>query len=241
LAEYSNFHPNQELRFWLRSYERRMTMFPKGLIAGLSMLILAAAVIMVDENSCRAQSQNVPNLSGTWELIEYGGTTKGQLGSKFPQMTIEISQTASEVRITQRRIRRGVEDVQEFTYYPDGRGETNMGRVELWARNVPRFESVTQWQKDKLLSSYKEQLRLLTGSSTKDGDYSSRDSLDRRKDEWRLASNGKTLALTSSTVQMNSSSITGRQPAAGGSLDDKGQIAPMAEFNKQKLVFRKTS
>ena len=216
-------------------------MFPKGLIVGLSMLVLAAAVIIAGENSCRAQSQNVPNLSGTWELIEYGGTTKGQLGSKFPQMTLAISQTASEVKITQKRIRRGVEEVQEFTYYPDGRGETNMGRVELWPRNVPRFESVTQWQKDKLLSDYKGQLSLATGFSTKDGDYSTRDSLDRRKDEWRLASNGKTLALTSSTVQMNSGAITGRQPAPGGSLDDRGQMAPRAEFYKQKLVFRKTS
>jgi hypothetical protein len=216
-------------------------MFPKGLIVGLSMLILAAAVIMVDENSCRAQSQNVPNLSGTWELIEYGGTTKGQLGSKFPQMTLVISQTASEVKITQTRIRRGVEEVQEFTYYPDGRGETNMGRVELWPRNVPRFVSVTQWQKDKLLSDYKGQLSLMTGTSTKNGDYSTRDSLAGRKDEWRLASNGKTLALTSSTVQMNSVSVTGHQTAPGGSLDDMGQMAPRAEFYRQKLVFRKTS
>jgi len=217
-------------------------MFPKDLMVGLSMLILAAAVIMADQNSCRAQSQNVANLSGTWELIEYGGTTKGQLGSKFPQMTLTISQTASEVKITQKRIRRGVEEVQEFTYYPDGRGETNMGRVELWPRDVPKFESVTQWQKDKLLSDYKGQLSLLTGGSgTKDGDYYTRDSLRRRKDEWRLASNGKTLALTSSNMQMNSHIITGRLPVSGGTLDDRGQMAPQAVFSKQKLVFRKTS
>ena len=216
-------------------------MFPRFSIVGLSMLILAAAVIMVDANSCRAQSQNVPDLSGTWELIEYGGSTKDRLGSKFPNMTLVISQTGSEVKITQKRIIRGVGEVKEFTYYTDGRGETNIGRVELWPRSVPRFESVTQWQKDKLFSDFKGQVNVGTGSSGRDGEYLTRDSFDRRKDEWRLGSNGNTLALTSRNLRTDSSLITGSQPAPGGSLDDKGEVSSRAENNKLKLVFRKTS
>lgn len=216
-------------------------MFPKGLIVGLSILILAAAVIIVDEKSCRAQSQNVPDLSGAWELIEYNGITKAQLGPKFPKMTLVISQTAPEVRITQKGFRSGVEEVREFTYYPDGRGETNMGRVQLWPCDVPKFESVTQWQKDKLLSDYEGQPSLMTGCSSKMGITQPVVTSDRRKDEWRLASNGKTLALTSSGVQINSYSVTGSHPVSGGSLDDRGEMAPRAEFYKQKLVFRKTS
>jgi hypothetical protein len=205
---------------------------------GLSMLLLVAALIMVDESP--AQSQNVPNLNGTWELIEYFGGTKAQLGSKFPKMTLVISQTASEVKITQKRMVRGVEEVSELTYYLDGRGETNLGRVELWPRSLPRFASITQWQKDKLLSDYNGQVVIGTGSSTRGADYTTRDSFDRRKDEWRLAPNGDTLALTSSNFQMNSSSITGKQPALGGSsLDDRGQMSSGAQFSKSKLVFRK--
>jgi hypothetical protein len=216
-------------------------MFAKSLRVVLSILILAVAVIVVDEKNVRGQSKNVPNLSGTWELIEYFGGTKRQLGSNFPKMTLAISQTDSEVKIIQKRMRNGVEEVRELTYYLDGRGESNLGRVELWPRYEPRFESVTAWQKDRLLSSYKEQQSLRTGSSLKNGVYSTTDSVARRKDEWRLASDGQTLALTSSSVQTNSFSITGHQPAPGGRLDDKGQMAPTTGFYKSKLLFRKTS
>jgi len=52
-------------------------MFSKCSTVGLSMLVLAAAAIMVDANSCRAQSQNVPNPNGNWELIEYSGAAPG--------------------------------------------------------------------------------------------------------------------------------------------------------------------
>ena len=99
--------------------EMRKNMFLKCSRVGLSMLILAAAILIVDANNCRAQSQNVPNLGGTWELIEYDGVTKDRLGSKFPKLTLAISQTASEVKISQKGFRGGVEEVREFTYYTD--------------------------------------------------------------------------------------------------------------------------
>jgi len=206
------------------------------------MLILAAAILIVEANNCRAQSQNVPNLGGTWELIEYDGVTKDRLGSKFPKLTLAISQTASEVKITQKGFRGGVEEVREFTYYTDGRGETNTGRVQLWPGDVPKFESITRWQKDRLMSDYKEHLSRMTGSSSRNGgDYATSDTYGRRQDEWRLATNGETLELKSSSVDINSTSVTGHRPASGGTLDDRGEMAPKFQSYKQKLVFRKTS
>jgi hypothetical protein len=90
-------------------------MFPKRVVAGLSMLTLATVVIVAGEKNCRAQAQIAPNVSGTWELVEDNGTKKSDARSNFPRVTLVISQQTPEIKITQKTIRRGVEEVQEFT------------------------------------------------------------------------------------------------------------------------------
>ncbi len=189
-------------------------------------LILALLYLSGASTVTRAQGQNAPNLSGAWELIEFDGTTKGRLGSKFPKMTIGISQADSEIKITQKRTRRGSEQTREFAYYTDGRGETNTGQInDLWPQSEYRTESVTEWHEGKLLTRYKAQLRVMAGYPLKSTSTDARE-------EWRLASDGKKLVLTSAGTQMDSSSI-----ASHGQSD----LAPKASFFRSKLVFRKVS
>lgn len=200
-------------------------MFSKRVIAGLSMLTLAAVVIILGEKNCRAQAPNVPNFGGTWELVEHDGTTKRQIGSKFPRVTLVISQKAPEIKITQKTIRRGVEKVQEFIYYTDGRGETNTGQINLWPQDEYRTESVTEWHEGKLLTKYKRQLRVMPG-------YALKSISSDAQEEWRLTSDGKKLARTESATQMDSPST-----ASNGQSD----LASKASFFRSKLVFRKVS
>jgi hypothetical protein len=200
-------------------------MFPKRVIAGLSLLTLATVVIIAGERNCRAQGQSVPNVIGTWELVEYDGITQRQVGSKFPKVTLVISQTASEIKITEKRTRRGAEQTHEFTYYTDGRGETNTGQIKLWSQDEHRTESVTQWHEGKLLTRYKRQVRVMPS-------YALKSTSSDAKEEWRLTSDGKKLVLTASTTQMDSSSTASH---------DQSDLAPKASFFRNKLVFRKVS
>lgn len=78
--------------------------------------------------------------------------------------------------------------MQEYSFYTDGRGETNLGRVELWPSYVAKFESVSGWQKERLLVKYNTEHLRSIGSGVSDQWVT-------RKDEWRLGSDGRTLIL----------------------------------------------
>ena len=133
-------------------------MFRKRAVVTLSIFVLSVATLFANSQKGLAQSQDqsVPNLSGTWELVEDDNAAKKlrPADAGFPRLTLVISQEGSLIRITQKQIRRGTETVQEYSYYTDGRGETNLGRVELWPRSVPKFASVSEWQKERLLIKY---------------------------------------------------------------------------------------
>jgi hypothetical protein len=213
------------------------------LVASVTLLTLAMAVLPVNTGSSSAQAQSVPNISGTWELIEYDGAKQKVIGDKFPKLILVISQEDSQITITQKRTKQGVETVLEYSYHTDGRGETNPGRLELWPREVPKlkFESVSGWQKDKLVTKYDSKLIPWTGSGKgAQGFYTLNTVTSRRNDEWRLQSNGKTLVLTSSDAQVPSSTNTGSapDPKLTSSAQDAGN-APFGTFVTNKLVFRK--
>lgn len=221
-------------------------MFAKRLFASVSLLTLAMAVLAANAGSCTAQAQSAPNLSGTWELVEYGGVKQKNLGDKFPKLTLVISQEGSQIRITQKRIKRGTETVQEYTYYTDGRGETNTGRPELWGPDPRGFESVSSWQKEKLVTKYDVKVDLGTGkggvSALKSPSYYTVNTAARRNDEWRLGSEGKTLVLTSSYLGINSGPITTGgipDPRLNNNGAEGDRMASYAGFSKSKCVFRR--
>ena len=91
----------------------------------------------------------------------------------------------------------------------DGRSETNLGRVELWPRYVSKFESVSGWQKERLLIKFSTEHLRWFGRGVSD-------SWDTRKDEWRLGPHGRTLILRISNLR-------------------EGQVG----LEKRKLTFRR--
>jgi hypothetical protein len=218
-------------------------MSARRLVASVSLLTLAMAVLAANAGSCRAQAQSVPNLSGTWELIEFDGTKQKVIGDKFPKLILVISQEGSLIRVTQKRTKQGIETVQDYSYYTDGRGETNTERLELWPREVPKliFESVSSWQKDTLVTKYDSKLIPWTASGQgARGFYTLNTVTSRRNDEWRLKSDGKTLVLTSSDAQVPSSTNTGSapDPRLTSGAQDAG-MAPFGTFVTNKFVFSK--
>lgn len=216
-------------------------MFLRRLAASVSLLTLAMAVLAANAGRCSAQAQSVPNLSGTWELVEINASKKSkQPPGKFPELTLVISQEGSEIRITKKRTRQGIQTVQDYSYHTDGGGEKNSGRTEVWGDDVRGFESVSSWQKDRLVNRYDRRVILQTGTKTTSAGYTNINSSVNRTDEWRLGRDGLTLVMTSAVVGMNSASTTGglSDPRLESGPGRDGQAA-YADFVKTKLVFRK--
>lgn len=220
-------------------------MVAKRVVATASMLILAMAVLAANAGNCRAQAQSAPNLSGTWELVEYNGIKKKKENeAKFPKLILAISQEGSQIRITQKRTKNGTETVQEYSYYTDGRGEKNIGRPEVWGPDPREFESVSDWQKDNLVTKYDTQVQIGSAySGSIHSGYNPVNTASRRRDEWQLRSNGKILVLTSRYLDINTSAIAaGRipdDPRLNSSGAEGDRAASYASFGKSKLVFRK--
>ena len=221
-------------------------MVARRLVASVSLLTLAMSVLAANAGSCSAQAQSVPNLSGTWELIEFNGSKKSkQPPDKFPGLTLVISQEGSEIRITKKRTKRGIQTVQDYSYYTDGRGEKNDGRIEVWGEDVHGLDSVSGWQKNRLVTQYDRNVTLQTGSKTTTGprpgpgEYSIVNSSVSGTDEWRLGRDGLTLVMTTAIVFINSPSTTGG--LSDPRLENPGRDgqAAYADFGKTKLVFRK--
>jgi len=193
-------------------------MVARRLVAGVSLLTLAMSVLAANAGSCRAQAQSVPNLSGTWELVEYDGVKQKTRGDKFPKLTLVITQEGSQIRITQKRTKRGTATatVQEYSYYTDGRGEKNIGRIET-SPYERKTESVSGWKQERLLIKYSTEFSLMSPERGVS-----------RKDEWRLGSN-RTLILTTTTVG------GGRGFSTGGY---GGGAVGLSGYGKRKLIFR---
>jgi hypothetical protein len=184
-------------------------------LIAVSLLLLAAAV--------GAQTPPTPDLSGTWKLVDFGGS-KDTSDRRFPKMTLIIEQQSSEIRITEKRIKRGKEEVRTFVYYLDGRGETNTSRVEVWRRAEPRFETVTRTEKGRIVTEYKRELYWGTGSAPWE-------TASRQENQWTVNASGQKLILTAKVRNVNSGLITGKTGEVSG--------LPAAEWFNSKLTFRR--
>ena len=201
-------------------------MFRKRPTVTFSILVLSAAFANSQRGLAQSQNQSVPDLSGTWELVEDHSGLKMKLNDAgFPRVTVVIAQEGSQIRITQKQIKRGAQTVEEYSYYTDGRGETNPGRVELYPRYVANFESVSGWQKERLLIKFSTEHLKWFGRGVAD-------SWVTRKDEWRLGSYGGTLILTISTVRRESGGLY------VGS-DQSQTVSGGAGLEKRKLTFKR--
>jgi hypothetical protein len=196
----------------------------------LSIFVLSVAALFASSQRVLAQSQNqsAPDLSGTWELVEdsVAWPKLKPTDAGFPRLTLVISQEGAQIRITQKRIRRGTQTVEEYSYYTDGRGETNLGRVELYPRYVATFESVSGWQKERLLIKFSTEHLRWFGRGVSDTWVT-------RKDEWRLGPYGGTLILAISTVQSGSGGLY------VGATYQSQMVTRAARLEKRKLTFKR--
>ena len=201
------------------------------LALGLSAGTLAPRVL--------AQDAGVPNISGTWELIEFNGSKKSWGDPRFPEITLIVRQAGPELKITRKRIRvsrdktiNGTEEVREFTHHTDGREDNNLGRVDLWFDESTRNASVTRLSGNKILTEFKEE-RLMgsTRGISPRGAYSLSDTLAIFKEEWSLNEAGSRLVMNFSSRSMSSTSITA----------DGGGGPASAGWERLKFVFRKVS
>lgn len=125
-----------------------------------------------------------PDFSGTWAFDR----SKSSLGplERSPvanaEIMLVITHKEPELKITRKVNLNGNATSQEFTYYSDGRGETNPATI-----GNNEVKSKTKWDKMKLESKSSSSFQIRGG-----GDVFHTDTAERRE----LSQDGKTLTVT---------------------------------------------
>lgn len=141
-------------------------------------LSVCAAMCAAQESKKSARAR--PDLSGVWTLDKSRSDFGPFRDSPVAQadVTWAVAHNEPELKITRRATREGREEVQEFAYYSDGRGELNpstVGRVGV--------KTKTKWDGDKL-TAISTLTRKTSGGGQLNIDTSER---------WQLSKDGKTL------------------------------------------------
>ena len=208
----------------------------------LLMQTLIALVVLAAASYGQAQTQTAPNLSGTWQLVDINGY-RDKSDSKFPKMTLVIEQESDQLKITEKRIKQGKEEVRTFVYNTDGQGDTNISRVELRRTESPTFESVTRIDKSLIVTEFKAEFGLITGAnrtSSHRTPYLPSDNSRKQTDEWSLDSSGKTLTLKTHVISNQSSNVIGvTLPVADPINSQNDPTTPRTSFSTSKLKFRR--
>jgi len=146
----------------------------------------------------QAQVNRRPNTaqwSGTWVLQNHDDRKKNS--QLTGNVTLVISQTGQQVKITRNLRENGNETVQELTYYTDGRGEAN-----------PTTDGKTMLKSDTKISNNKLSIRFSLPSRI----VNERAIVNERLDEWKLSSDGMILTQTSSFTSSSSDSDASNNP-----------------------------
>jgi len=207
--------------------------------AAMVLILFLGLALSAGSRAGRLPAQNAaaPDLSGVWELVEDGGSKKSYGDRHFPQLTLEIRHQGSELKIIRKRIRdsrnrkiNGTLDVREFIYHTDGRGDTNVGRFNLWFR-APKVKSVTRLDKDKILTEFEEQVVVGMGGGLI-GPDNLPFRLSRFKEEWSLSEAGNKLVLNARGFDSSSDKIITNGSGDYGQTSSRGS-------NTSKFVFRR--
>lgn len=162
----------------------------------LSYTTLCHARIYQTKNS----QQNVPTLSGTWELDRSRSRfNKRSKISRVGTITLTITHTEPRIGITQRTNLDGEEKTKEFLYYTDGRGEVNPANNQYLsfyngvenpkAKSPLKIESRSQWKGTRLKVRYAILIPVPGNSRMSRLDV---------EEEWVVSPDGKTLTQTTS-------------------------------------------
>jgi hypothetical protein len=130
-----------------------------------------------------------PDFSGTWEIDRSKsdfGFFRDRPVSKADS-TLVIAHGDPELKITRTLRLNGQQEVKEFTYYTDGRGETNPATI-----GAGEVKSKTKWDGDKIAAHSKMTWPGQNGAAGVEMDVTQK---------WQVSSDGKT--LTNTTVISN--------------------------------------
>jgi len=156
----------------------------------LCLLACAAAAAAGDD-----KQKPHPDLSGTWELdrskSDFGPFSDRPISKA--DSTLVVAHRDPELKITRTLRLNGQQEVKEFGYYTDGRGETNPA-----ALGPGEVKSKTKWDGDKVTARAKMSWPGRNGGPAYELEVTQK---------WQVSSDGKT--LTNTTVI--SSAATGAQ------------------------------
>ncbi|MBV9924463.1 MAG: hypothetical protein JOZ96_05425 [Acidobacteria bacterium] len=140
----------------------------------LILFLLAPAAAVADKKH--------PDLSGSWQVdrekSDYGEWSDKPLSKA--DSTLVIAHVDPELKIRRTLALNGREEVKEFTYYTDGRGETNPATL-----GAGEVKSKTKWDGDKVVAE---------AHITRQGAGGSYELNVTQK--WQVSSDGKTLTNT---------------------------------------------
>lgn len=145
----------------------------------LTLCLLASAAAGDDK---KKEGKSHPDFSGTWQIdrakSDFGEWSDKPLSKADSTLVITHGDPALKMKRTLSL--NGQEEVKEFTYYTDERGETNPATL-----GVGEVKSKTKWEGDKVVAS---------AHITRKGQSGPYD-LDVTQ-KWQVSSDGKTLTNT---------------------------------------------
>jgi len=149
-------------------------------------------VLLVLLVSVQSELKQPADFSGKWSLESKNGNKVS--GDKT---TLIISQTGPEIKVVQESSQGGTPQQREFTYYADGRGETNPSD----SGGQP-FHSVTSWKKNALVIKFSLPSTRANNNVV----------VNERIDEWTISKDGQSLTQTSSFTSSSSTTDASNNP-----------------------------
>jgi hypothetical protein len=145
-------------------------------------LLLACSSFAAARDDRKKEGKSHPDLSGTWELdrskSDFGLFRERPLARA--DATLVIAHRDPELKITRTLKLNDRQEVKEFGYYTDERGETNPATI-----GAGEVKSKTKWDGDKVVAHAK-----VTRQSPR-GDFD----ID-TTEKWQVSADGKTLTQT---------------------------------------------
>jgi hypothetical protein len=149
-----------------------------SLLAALLTLSLSVAAAGDDKKKVKSH----PDFSGTWRLdhskSDFGAFEDKPLAKA--DSTLVVEHRDAELKIKRTLSLNGQEEVKEFVYYTDERGETNQATL-----GVGEVKSKTKWDGDRVVSEAKVVRKSQTGPYELNVTQ-----------RWQVSSDGKTLTNT---------------------------------------------
>jgi len=146
------------------------------------LLLLACATPAAAQGDRKREGKSRPDFSGTWR-IDKSKSDFGEFGDRplsKADATLVVEHRDPELKIRRTLSLNGQEEVKEFTYYTDERGETNQATI-----GVGEVRSKTKWDGDRVVSEAHVTRRSQTGPYELDV-----------VQKWQVSSDGKTLTNT---------------------------------------------